>query len=198
MVLTLVVRRVCNFLGSVSSQQKFEVIDQRYSPWTDRVTTLGQINVQVRVTAQFNLENKGKYILEVLGHANPKDMKKRERERMSMCTQERETDPKDVKKRERECTPARESAERESAHVRESGRERERDPWPFGSYFYVFFFFFFPPPLGLPYVNWASQECCLFYLTSSLRPWVFLCSIFAGFSVPCLLATAILDSFFLF
>ena len=23
-------------------------------------------------------------------------------------------------------------------------------------------------PLGLPYVNWASQECCLFYLRSSL------------------------------
>ena len=24
-------------------------------------------------------------------------------------------------------------------------------------------------PLGLPYVNWASQECCLFYLRSSLQ-----------------------------
>ena len=29
-------------------------------------------------------------------------------------------------------------------------------------------------------------------------PWSFLSSIFAGFSLPCLLATAILDSFFLF
>ena len=33
------------------------------------------------VTAQFYLENKGKYILEAWGHANPKDMKRRERER---------------------------------------------------------------------------------------------------------------------
>ena len=30
-------------------------------------------------------------------------------------------------------------------------------------------FMFFCSPLGLPYVNWASQECCLFYLRSSLR-----------------------------
>jgi len=70
--------------------------------------------------------------------------------------------------------------------------ERERALWlPF---LYVFFS---PPSLGLPYVNWASQECCFFYLGSSLQPQSFLCFIFAGFSLPCLLATAILDSFFL-
>ena len=40
-------------------------------------------------------------------------------------------------------------------------RERER---ALGSSFYMFFL-----PPGLPYVNWASQECCLFYLRSSLR-----------------------------
>ena len=28
---------------------------------------------------------------------------------------------------------------------------------------------FFSPPPGLPYVKWASQECCLFYLRSSLQ-----------------------------
>jgi len=33
----------------------------------------------------------------------------------------------------------------------------------FGSSFYVFLF------LGLSCVNWASQECCLFYLRSSLQ-----------------------------
>ena len=51
---------------------------------------------------------------------------------------------------------------------RERDREcvGERDPWPFGSSFYVFFFFL---PLGLPYVNWASQDGCLFYLRSTLR-----------------------------
>ena len=38
---------------------------------------------------------------------------------------------------------------------------------PFGSSFYVFFL-----PLGLPYVNWAGQECYLFYLRSSLWSFV--------------------------
>ena len=35
----------------------------------------------------------------------------------------------------------------------------------------LFMYFRHPPPtsLGLPYVNWASQECCLFYLRPSLR-----------------------------
>ena len=63
-------------------------------------------------------------------------------------------------------------------------------------------FICFPLPLGLPYTNWASQVCCLSYLKSSLRasdlPLTFLCSIFAGVSLPCLLATTILDSCFLF
>ena len=30
------VRGVCNFPGSVSSQQKFEAMDQHYSSWTDQ------------------------------------------------------------------------------------------------------------------------------------------------------------------
>ena len=33
---------------------------------------------------------------------------------------------------------------------------------------FMFFFFFFLLPLSLPYVNWASQEGCLFYLRFSL------------------------------
>ena len=33
----------------------------------------------------------------------------------------------------------------------------------------LFIYLFSSLPLGLPYVNWASQECCLFYLRSS--PW---------------------------
>ena len=41
-------------------------------------------------------------------------------------------------------------------------RERERES--FGSSFYVFL-----SPMGLPFVNWVSQECCLFYLRSSLQ-----------------------------
>ena len=61
---------VCNFLGSVSSQQKSEARDQLLD---------GSV-LQLRVTAQFYLENKGKYILEVWEHANPKDVKRKKRE----------------------------------------------------------------------------------------------------------------------
>ena len=32
--------------------------------------------LELRVTAQFYLENKGNYILKVCGHVNPKDMKR--------------------------------------------------------------------------------------------------------------------------
>ena len=83
---------------------------------------------------------------------------------------------------------------REEMSAPARGAERERKP--FGSSFYVFFF-----PLGLPYVNWAWPGV-LFYLKSSLwssdLPLTFLCSIFTGFSLPYLLAIAILDSFSLF
>ena len=44
-------------------------------------------------------------------------------------------------------------------------REEERGPRPnFGSSFYMLFLL----PLGMPCVNWASQECSLFYLRCSL------------------------------
>jgi len=36
--------------------------------------------IQLCVTAQFYLENKGNYILEVCRHADPKEMKRRKRE----------------------------------------------------------------------------------------------------------------------
>ena len=55
---------VCNFLGSVSPQQKFEVMD-------------GSV-FQLHVTAQFYLTSKGNYILKSWGQANPKDAKRRE------------------------------------------------------------------------------------------------------------------------
>ena len=80
---------------------------------------------------------------------------------------------------------------RKSAHTWE--RERKR----FGSSFYVF-----SSPWACPMQIGLSQECCFFYLRSSLRssdlPLTFLCSIFEGFSLPGLLATAILNSFSLF
>ena len=93
----------------------------------------------------------------------------------------------------RACQP-KDSNRKEQGSKPVCGRQREREPFPL--------FICFSLPLGLPYANWASQECCLFYLRSSLRsldlPLIFLCSIFTGFSLPCLLATAILDSCFLF
>ena len=52
---------VCNFLSSVSSQQKFEEMDQRYSLQTNRVTVLGQISVTAPCYTQFYLR---KYSLE--------------------------------------------------------------------------------------------------------------------------------------
>ena len=111
--------------------------------------------------------------------------------------------PKDVKRREWGSTPVR---GREGGGERERDRERARERAHAcgggqGESPLVPLFMFLPPP-GLPCANWATQECCSFYLKSSLGssdlPLTFLCSIFAGFSRPCLLATAILDSCFLF
>ena len=72
-VFLIIVGEVCKFLSSVSSQQKIEVTDQCYSLGWASITALGETSVtalgwtvlQLRVTAPFYLENKGKYILEV-------------------------------------------------------------------------------------------------------------------------------------
>ena len=53
-------------------------------------------------------------------------------------------------------------------------------------------------PLGLPCVTWASQSAVCSPWGPHSRPLTFLCSVFTGFSLHCLLATAILGSFFLF
>ena len=78
---------VCDFLGSVLSQQKFEATDIKAfgaSQLSDRPCYSSR-------TDQSYLENKGKYILEVWGHADPKGMKRREKEKEGMhaCTGER-------------------------------------------------------------------------------------------------------------
>ena len=52
-----IVRGVCNFLGSVSLQQRFEMADQCYSS----------------VTAEFYLASKGKYTLKAWGGPTPKE-----------------------------------------------------------------------------------------------------------------------------
>ena len=69
-------------------------------------------------------------------------------------------------------------------------RERERALPP------LFICFFLPP--GLSYINWASQESVFSTWGPHSSLGTFLCSIFTSFSLPCLLATTILDSFSLF
>ena len=55
----------------------------------------------------------------------------------------------------------REERDRDREHLHTGERERPLALW-------LLFFYIFLLPLGLPYVNWASQVCCLFYLRSSL------------------------------
>ena len=147
---------VCNFLGSISSQQKFEAMD---------VKALGQTVSQHLVTAQFYLENKRKI--------HPRGVK--------ACWPKRREE-----KRARE--PGRERA---SERASERARERPLALW-------LLFICFFLLPLGLPCVDWASRSAVCSTWGPHSGPRTFLCSIFMDFSLPCLLATAILGSFFLF
>ena len=81
--------------------------------------------------------------------------------------------------------------EEKSAPVR--GRERE------GELALAPLFIWFPSPTPGPVLCKLGQPGVLFDLPEILTPaQTFLCSIFLGFSLPYLLATAILDSFSLF
>ena len=129
---------VCNFLSSVSLQQKFEATDQRSSPSDGPV-------LQLCATAQFYLENKGKHVL-------------------------------------RACRP--------------QSREEKRGP---PAWLWLLFLRVFPPPpepalckLGQPGAQFVLSEV----LTPVLGPSFVL--FLWSFPLSCLLATTILDSFFLF
>ena len=131
-----IVRGVCNFLGSVSLQQKFEVMDRS-------VLQLG-----------FTWQAKENTSLRCEG--------------------------------------------------RQNWEEKRSQRLNFGSSFYVLYehmfymFFLYILPLSLSYANWASQEAVCFTWGAHSGPWAFLCPIFTGFSLLCLLATTVIDSFFLF
>ena len=84
-----------------------------------------------------------------------------------------------------------EERERGRKRDRECAQAQERPPT-----LWLLFLYVFPPP-GLPFVNRASHECCLFYLRSSLQSSDLPLFYFHGL-FPCLLAAAILDSFSLF
>ena len=64
--------------------------------------------------------------------------------------------------------------------------------------FWLLFLYVFLLPVSLSYINWASQEGCLFFPRSSLQSSDLSLFCFLGLSLLCLLATVILDSFFLF
>ena len=91
----------------------------------------------------------------------------------------------------RACRPKRCEEKRE--RKRACALERERPLAPLAPLFICFLL-----PLGLPYVNWASQESCWFCLRSSLwcsdLPLFYFCGLFPSFSF----SHVILDSFFLF
>ena len=106
----------CNFLGSVSSQQKFEAMDVKALSMSQLLDSL----CYTSQTDHIYLENKEKYILEAWGHTDPKDVKRRERER----------------ERERERMSARvHRGERET----ERERERERPVGPLAPLCICFF-----------------------------------------------------------
>ena len=84
-----------------------------------------------------------------------------------------------------------EERERGRKRDRECVQAQERPPT-----LWLLFLYVFPPP-GLPFVNRASHECCLFYLRSSLQSSDLPLFCFHGLFL-CLLAAAILDSFSLF
>ena len=79
---------------------------------------------------------------------------------------------------------------------RDAKRSKEK-PSPSVQFWLLLLYVFSSPP-DLHYVYWASQKGCLFYLRSSLWSSDLPLFYFQSFSFLCLLATSILDSFFLF
>ena len=161
----------------VSSQQRFGVTDIK-ALGASQLSGLGQTSV----TALFYLEDSRRIHPRRVRACQPKDTKRREWRSMPAHGRERERVHAHGGERHTQG-----EKEKEKGHAR--GREREKALWLF-------------LPRACPMQIGLSQECCSFYLKSSLRssdlPLTFLCSIFVGFSLPCLLATDILDSFSLF
>ena len=79
--------------------------------------------------------------------------------------------------------------ERECRHA--CGEEREKALW------FLLLYVFFPPP-GPTLCKLGLARSAVLPEVFTSGPQTFLCSIFVGFSFPCLLATAILNSCFLF
>ena len=127
-------------LGSVSSQQRFGVMDIKalrasLGSWTNRVIALRQISV----TALFYLEDSRRIHPGNVSACQPKDAK-REWRSVPVCRRESES----ARAHTRGGVEGRRERARELAHGRE--RERKRLAPPFICFFL---------PLGLPSANWA-------------------------------------------
>ena len=167
----LVLSGECMLLGSVSSQQRFGVMDIKApsachsSRVLERSCYSSQVSNGPCYSSQKNQCHSsvlqlyfiqkiaGKSILEASGHVDPKTRRD----------------------------------ERPSEWERASEREQASQLWLLFLYVYL--------SLGLSYVNQASQECC-FYLRSSIWSSDLLLFYFCGLFPS--LSTAILDSFSLF
>ena len=162
----IILSHECTFLGSLSRHNK----DLEWWSLSPRhVTALGSWTS--RVTALRQISVTALFYLEDSRTVHPRSV--------------RACQPKDSKRREWRTV--------QGGRDREWERERERKRALAPPFICFSSIWACPLQIGL------SQECCLFYLKSSLwssdLPLTFLCSIFEGFSLPCLLATAILDSF---
>ena len=129
------------FIGSVSSQQRFGVTGIE-ALGVSQLSGLGQNMLQLSGLERTVLQLLDKSVLQL--HVTA----------LFYLDNSRKIHPRGV----RACHPK--DAKRSAPACR---RERETLS-PSAPLFLCFFL-----PLGLPYVNWASQECCLSYPRSSLR-----------------------------
>ena len=113
--------------------------------------------------SSFNIEVSGEFVIPLVLSRHNKNLKQRVDQHYSPQTNQLQLRVQlSFIQKVKENT----SSRHDGMSIQKTRRE-ERPPAQFWLLFlYVFFFLL---PLGLPYVNWASQECCLFYLRSSLQ-----------------------------
>ena len=148
-------------LGFVSSQQRFEVTDIKALS-VSQLSDLGQTTLQLSGLEQTMLQLLDISVLQLRVTA------------LFYLENSKRIHPPDVRARRPKNV---------NQHAGKRRRERERALWLL---LWLLFLYVFSLPLGLPYVNWASQDCCFFYLWSSLRsselPLFYFCGLFPSLS----------------
>ena len=151
----------CILLGSVSLQQRFGVIDIK-ALGVSQLLGLGQTILQLSGLERTVLYLLDKSVLQLRVTAlfYLDNNRKIHSQGVRACR------PKDARRRVPQCVGERQRARESSSPLA------------------ILFMFFLP--LGLTYVNWVSQECCLFYLRSSLwssdLPLFYFCGLFSSLS----------------